>query len=291
MANLQPVQRKALNDLRASYARHLPERIDTLQAAAEAAMTHLRAGAPDGPRQAVDGLFHLSHQLAGSSGTLGFTSVAEAARRLEALVESIAENHGDDATDFRLEIIKLLDEIKRASQRDATRPPAAARRATRAKAGPGETTLKLRATRRKRSNSALPGSRPWPTVLLVDDDESTLTLEALQLRGARVRVETARSGNEALGKVLAQPPDLIIADVKMDGMSGYELCRLVRTMGQRDVPFIFLSALGAAPERIMGLRMGADDYIVKPVNGEELLLKVRRQLEKARRLRVLQKDR
>src|SRR5262245_51923570 len=97
-------------------------------------------------------------------------------------------------------------------------------------------------------------------VLLVDDDPDTLALMAAQLRTAGLRVGTVRGGREALTKISAALPGVIVADVRMPGMSGYELCQLVRAMGHDGIPFIFCSALNGLPERMTGLRAGADDY-------------------------------
>jgi DNA-binding response OmpR family regulator len=124
-------------------------------------------------------------------------------------------------------------------------------------------------------------------VLLVDDDPDILALLSGHLTAAGIGVEAVDSGQKALARLQEFQPELIISDVQMPGMSGYELCRKVRASGHDDIPFFFCSALSSVPERITGLRMGADDYLVKPVNPEELLLKVTMQLEKNRRMRKL----
>jgi DNA-binding response OmpR family regulator len=124
-------------------------------------------------------------------------------------------------------------------------------------------------------------------VLLVDDDPDILALLSGHLTAAGIGVEAVDSGQRALERLEEFKPELIISDVQMPGMSGYELCRKVRASGHDDIPFFFCSALSSVPERIVGLRMGADDYLVKPVNPEELLLKVTMQLEKNRRMRKL----
>jgi len=126
---------------------------------------------------------------------------------------------------------------------------------------------------------------PQANVLLVDDDPDVLAVLAGWLRAAGLSVETARSGAKALERLEAARPELIIADVKMPGMDGYELCRAVRSGGHDDLPFLFCSALDTPPARIAGLRVGADDYLGKPSDPEELLLRVRTLLRRGRRLR------
>lgn len=122
-------------------------------------------------------------------------------------------------------------------------------------------------------------------ILLVDDDPDVLDLLGGALRGSGLGVDTARGGEEALQKLESYYPELIIADVQMPGIDGFELCRRVRASGRDDIPFFFCSALRSLPQRVAGLKIGADDYITKPVNAEELLLRVESQLEKNRRLR------
>lgn len=122
-------------------------------------------------------------------------------------------------------------------------------------------------------------------VLLVDDDQDVLSLLSAHLTNAGLAVDVARTGNEALEKIEARRPGVVVADVRMPGMNGYELCRAVRALGHDELPFIFCSALGRGPERVLGLRLGADEYLVKPTEPDELVLRVRSHLERARRLR------
>ena len=130
-----------------------------------------------------------------------------------------------------------------------------------------------------------PGGRA--DVLLVDDDADVLAFLGPYFQDAGFRVETASSGNEALERLETRRPDAIVADVKLLGMSGYEFCRLVRTLGWHDLPFVFYSALTGRPERLEGLRAGADDYLPKSTDPEELLLRIRALLDRAGRLRAL----
>ena len=120
-------------------------------------------------------------------------------------------------------------------------------------------------------------------ILAVDDDQDMLNFYLEFLKTAGYEVVTAHNGEEALKLLESIKPELIIADVMMPGINGYELCQRIRSMGHDDVPFIFCSALSSLPERIKGLRLGADDYIVKPINGEELVLKTEKMINKNRK--------
>src|SRR3990172_12587455 len=112
------------------------------------------------------------------------------------------------------------------------------------------------------------------SILAVDDDMGMLKILSKCLNSGGYKVLTAQNGEEAIGILNSANPELIIADVMMPGMNGYELCRHIRSAGNNDIPFIFCSSLSKIPERIKGLWIGADDYIVKPFNPTELLLKV-----------------
>lgn len=124
-------------------------------------------------------------------------------------------------------------------------------------------------------------------VLLVDDDRTGLMLLSRSLQKANFTVATANSAAAALELLKGVRPEVILADVSMPGMDGFEFFRKVRAQGLTDVPFIFCSGRDGAGDRILGLRMGADDYLVKPIVPEEVILKVRLQVTKMQYLRAL----
>ena len=126
-----------------------------------------------------------------------------------------------------------------------------------------------------------------PVVLIVDDDPDLAALFAALLQSDGLRVETVGNGSEALDRLAVARPALIISDISMPGMSGYELCRTVRARGFQDIPFIFCTVLGEQTLRFEGLRCGADDYLVKPVEAQELRLKVRNHIARQKQLREL----
>jgi DNA-binding response OmpR family regulator len=122
-------------------------------------------------------------------------------------------------------------------------------------------------------------------VLLVDDEPALLEIMAEVLQEAGFTVETAKDGLQALARIEANEPEVVVADVEMGVMSGYELCRRVRASGRDSIPFLFCSGRGSPDSRVEGLQAGADDYLVKPVTSEELILKLARQVDRARKLR------
>ncbi len=114
-------------------------------------------------------------------------------------------------------------------------------------------------------------------VLLVEDDPSLgLVLhDALEREGYRATL--VRDGRDALDRALAEPFDLLVLDLMLPSMDGYEICRRLRAAGS-DVPILMLTARAREEDRVMGLDLGADDYVVKPFSLKELLARVRARL-------------
>ena len=124
-------------------------------------------------------------------------------------------------------------------------------------------------------------------VLLVDDDLDLLEVTTEALQAAGFRVDTARDGREALACLETLEPEVVVADIEMPVMDGYELCRRVRASGRSEIPFLFCSGLDGQDTRLEGLRVGADDYLQKPANTDELILKLTRQVERVRQFRAV----
>jgi two-component system alkaline phosphatase synthesis response regulator PhoP/two-component system response regulator RpaA len=121
-------------------------------------------------------------------------------------------------------------------------------------------------------------------VLVVDDDEIVARTIERSLRAGGFRVAVVHSGVEALRTARRHPPDLMVLDIIMPGMDGFEVCREVRADPiLKDLPVLFLTAKGKEEDRIVGLRAGADDYLIKPFNLDELYLRVRAILRRTRR--------
>jgi adenylate cyclase len=113
-------------------------------------------------------------------------------------------------------------------------------------------------------------------VLVVDDTPQNILLLADLLSSRGYDVTTAASGAQALELIAAKPPDLVLLDVVMPEMSGYEVCRKIRANPATEVlPVVLVTALDPAQERIKGLEAGADDFLTKPINQPELLARVR----------------
>jgi two-component system response regulator GlrR len=111
------------------------------------------------------------------------------------------------------------------------------------------------------------------TILLVDDDAGLLTLLSLRLRSAGFEVEIAKSGNEALGRLLARQPHLVITDLRMDGMDGMALFDSIHE-GYPSLPVIILTAHGSIPDAVNAMRKGVFGYLTKPFDGQSLLASV-----------------
>ncbi len=109
-------------------------------------------------------------------------------------------------------------------------------------------------------------------VLIVDDDERILNFLRVKLRASGYEVATASDGREGLEQVQGQEPDLVVLDVIMPRLDGIEALRELRSFST--VPVIMLTARGDDTDRIRGLRMGADDYLPKPFNPDELVARI-----------------
>jgi two-component system phosphate regulon response regulator PhoB len=112
-------------------------------------------------------------------------------------------------------------------------------------------------------------------VLVVDDEPDITGLVAYHLAKAGYRVITAANGTEALKSVREERPDLVVLDLMLPGLTGYDvLAELRRQEATRDVGVILLTARRDEPDRIKGLTLGADDYLAKPFSPQELVLRV-----------------
>ena len=110
-------------------------------------------------------------------------------------------------------------------------------------------------------------------ILLVDDEERILSVLRIKLNALGYHVITARSGLEALEQAQTQKPDIIVLDIVMPGMDGFQTLRELRVF--TDCPVIILSAKDSDRDKIKGLNFGADDYLAKPFNPDELVARVK----------------
>lgn len=128
------------------------------------------------------------------------------------------------------------------------------------------------------------------TILIVDDDESSRELLVMALEGSGYRLLVAESGPEALALAHAHLPDLVLLDVMMPGLDGYEVCRSLRTATRTaEMPIVMITALDDRASRLHGIEAGADDFLSKPVDRIELRARVKT-ITRLNRYRRLQED-
>lgn len=122
-----------------------------------------------------------------------------------------------------------------------------------------------------------------PKVLVVDDEPDAVEVIEFNLKQSGFDVITAPDGEEALRKARAKSPDLIVLDVMLPELDGFEVCKVLRRdPATAGVPIIMLTAKAAEVDRVVGLELGADDYVTKPFSPRELVLRVRKLLERGR---------
>ena len=122
-----------------------------------------------------------------------------------------------------------------------------------------------------------------PRILVVDDEPEAVELVEFNLKQAGYAVTTAADGAEALKKARAQTPDLIVLDVMLPEMDGFEICKTLRLeAATARTPILMLTAKAAEIDRVLGLELGADDYLTKPFSPRELVLRVKKVLQRGR---------
>lgn len=228
---------EVMRDTRSRYVAGFADQLDHLRS--------LASGEPS-PEQ-LQALRTVAHRMAGLSGTLGFRTVGGQASDLESLVESaIAFNNFDSAQ--TLGVIQTLGE---AFNRDLGAPPPWAMPAPAAGA-------RLR-------------------VLVVEDDEDQRAIVRSYLEKAGFAVSGVSTGDAAVEAAKRERPALILLDVHLPGMDGYSVCRTLKSDHEtRGIPIVFATTRAALNERLAGLALGADDYLTKPIDMRELLIRVRR---------------
>ncbi|MEU6079988.1 response regulator transcription factor [Streptomyces sp. NPDC047108] len=128
--------------------------------------------------------------------------------------------------------------------------------------------------------SPVPSPSPAGRVLVVDDDPTVAEIVAGYLDRAGFTVDRAADGPSALARADERRPDLVVLDLMLPGMDGLDVCRSLRAKGP--VPVIMLTARGDEDDRILGLEVGADDYVTKPFSPRELVLRVGSVLRRSR---------
>lgn len=120
------------------------------------------------------------------------------------------------------------------------------------------------------------------SIVIVEDDQDILKLLAYNFRAGGYEVATCETGHEAISLAKQQLPDLVLLDLMIPGVDGFEVCKeLKRNPATSKIPVIMLTARGEEVDRIVGLELGADDYVVKPFSPRELMLRVRAVLRRS----------
>jgi len=112
------------------------------------------------------------------------------------------------------------------------------------------------------------------SILIIEDDPALLRGLTDNFETQHYRVQTARDGHEGLSVALANPPDLLLLDIMLPKLNGYEICRALRAK-QLEMPIIMLTAKGQEQDIVRGLELGADDYVTKPFSIRELLARAK----------------
>ncbi len=122
------------------------------------------------------------------------------------------------------------------------------------------------------------------TILVVDDEANIVELVRMYLEQDGFRVQSSGDGNEALEMIARQPPALLVLDLMLPGADGWEVCRRVRAgSAAPDLPIVMLTARDDDVDKIVGLELGADDYVTKPFNPRELVARVKAILRRSKR--------
>src|SRR5262245_31608389 len=195
----------------------------------------------------IDSLRRLAHQMAGLAGTIGFPTVSERARELEQLVIAVSTD-GADCDKFH----RAIDAVKAASETD--------------RSGPAPDWAKS-------EGEPIDG----PLILVAEDDHNQRAVVVATLRHSGFRVVALETGGPAVETARAQRPAAILLDVDLPKVDGYTICRTVKTSPDlSSTPVAFMTARAEIDDRLNGLALGADDYLVKPIDPRELSLRVQR---------------
>jgi CheY-like chemotaxis protein len=228
----------ALRDARQRFLASFPKRSDSIGLL-------LSTVATIGSRGPVTPLRHAVHRMCGLAGMLGFPAVSARARDLEAILDGL------DAGTFDASRANLMFEaMERAFTDDLSRPPDWARAGAVAHGG--------------------------GRIMVVEDDEDQREVICINLASAGYDSIEVSHGDLALMTARAERPDLILLDANLPGMDGYTVCRLLKgDTALAATPVLFITTRSSLDDRAVGLTLGADDYLIKPVDMSELMLRIR----------------
>src|SRR6267142_6265064 len=124
---------------------------------------------------------------------------------------------------------------------------------------------------------------PKTVILVADDEDAMLSLLREALQSVQYDVVVAHNGEEAIEKLRKTPPDLVLLDVQMPKMNGYDVCRKIKSdVFLRHIPVMMLTAQSGTSNKVTGLEQGADDYVTKPFEMDELMARIRTLLRRTR---------
>jgi DNA-binding response OmpR family regulator len=227
----------AMRDARQRFIAAFPKRSDSIGLMLSVVAT-LGVRGPIGP------LRQIVHRTTGLAGTLGFPSVSIKARALEEMLEGVDAGTFDPSTANR-----LFDDLEQAFTDDLANPPE-------------WVELVTSAGRAHR-------------VMVVEDDEDQREVACINLRAAGYTAVPVPAGDEVIEVARAQHPDLVLLDANLPGIDGYTVCRLLKSDPDlAGTPVIFTTVRASLDDRMVGLMLGADDYLVKPLDMPELMLRV-----------------
>ena len=237
----------AMRDARQRFIAAFPSRSDSIG-------LMLSVVATMGSRGPVLQLRQIVHRTSGLAGMLGFPNVSVHAREIEELLDGV--DRGDfDASRANL----TFDALEQAFTDDLRHPPTWV--------GPD------------------PGAGGNRRIMVVEDDEDQREVVCINLRAAGYLPVPVHTGDMALEAAREQKPDLILLDAKLPGMDGYTVCRLLKADPVlASTPVLFMTVRSGLDDRLVGLTLGADDYLVKPVDMPELMARI--QILLARRVPV-----
>lgn len=228
---------EVMRDTRSRYVAGFADQLDRLR--------ELVSAEPTGERLAALGT--LAHRMAGLSGTVGFRDVATHASELESLVDTSRAGSALDAA----RALAIIESISDAFTRGLASPPEWA--------------------------VAVQPVEGRPRVLIVEDDEDQRALMRSCLESAAFATTGVSSGSDAIEAARRERPALILLDVHLPDRDGYSVCRQLKADKEtRGIPIVFVTTRAALNERLAGLALGADDYLPKPIDMNELLLRARR---------------